>query len=431
MNVAIAGYGIEGKANVAYWQQKGDQVTILDEKELSDVPQGVTVVTGKAAFDNLGEYDMVIRTASLRPDRLVSARKAWSSTNEFFAVCPAPIIGVTGTKGKGTTASLITSILRSAGTTVHLVGNIGIAALDVLPTIQPTDVVVFEMSSFQLWDLEKSPQVAVVLMVEPDHLDVHTDMNDYLDAKSQIAAAQDVVDVVVYHSTNELSRRIAMHGEGKKVRYGVADDGGVYVESNTFCVQTQRICSTDVLQIPGAHNVENVCAAITAALAYDPSLSFEAITSGLKGFTGLPHRLKFIRELDGVQYYDDNYSSAPGAATAAIRSFTQPEVLIMGGHDKGIEFGELAIAIKGQTNIKRIILIGQTQQKIAAALDTHGLQGAYEMSSETELAPIVKRAHELAEPGDVVIMSPGCASFDMFKNFSDRGDQFIQLVEGL
>lgn len=431
MNVAVAGYGMEGKANVAYWLAKGARVTVLDEKEVVAVPVGVEVMTGPNVFDNLGDYDFVVRTASLRPDKLVSACKIWSATNEFFAECPAPIIGVTGTKGKGTTASLITSILRAAGKTTHLVGNIGVAALEVLPTIQPDDVVVFEMSSFQLWDLEKSPHIAVVLMVEPDHLDVHTSMDEYIAAKARITASQNSGDVTVYHPTNELSERVAMNGNGQKVRYGTVEDNGAYVVSNTFFIQTQQICGVDIMQIPGTHNIENACAAMSAVLAYDPSLHFDDIAAGLKSFTGLPHRLKFIRELGGVRYYDDNYSSAPGAAIAAMRAFEGPEVLIMGGYDKGVTFDELAGAVKNQPNIKRVVLIGQTRHKIAAALDAAGKSDIYELSNETTLGPIVQRVHELANKGDVVIMSPACASFDMFKNFSERGDQFIELVEGL
>lgn len=431
MNVAVAGYGIEGKANVEYWRAQGDMVTILDQKTLTDAPEGVEVRTGTGVFTDLSMYDMVIRTASLRPDKLQSARKIWSATNEFFARCPAPIIGVTGTKGKGTTSSLIASILRAAGKTVHLVGNIGVPALEVLPSIQPSDVVVFEMSSFQLWDLEKSPQTAVVLMIEPDHQDVHKNMDEYLNAKSRITASQDEDDAVIYHAYNPLSQAVALHGAGRKIRYGVKDDGGVYVESNTFFVQSQQICRADVMQITGVHNLENACAAITAVRLYDATIRPEAITEGLRSFTGLPHRLKYIRELDGVRYYDDNYSSAPGAAIAAMRSFTEPEILIMGGYDKGVTFTELAEAAKKQPNIKRIILMGQTQDKIASVLDEAGCSSLYERTDAKTLGPVVARAHELAEAGDVVIMSPACASFDMFTNFSDRGDQFIKLVEGL
>lgn len=431
MNVAVAGYGIEGKVNTLYWLSKGAQVTVLDEKDITDTPDGVMTVTGPHAFENLAAYDLVVRTASLRPDKLSSAKKIWSGTNEFFAECPAPIIGVTGTKGKGTTSSLIASMLQAAGKTVHLVGNIGVAALEVLPTIAPDDVVVFEMSSFQLWDLEKSPRVAVVLMIEPDHMDVHAHMDEYVRAKSNITAHQSTDDVAIYHPTNGFSREAAQKGSGKKIRYGVPDDGGAYVESNKLCIQGKQICELEKVQIPGQHNLENVCAAITAVLSYDPNTSFDAIAQGLSSFTGLQHRLKFIRELDGVKYYDDNYSSAPGATIAAMRAFTEPEVLIMGGYDKGVEFMALATATATQANVKRVILIGQTKNKIATALDAAGRSDVYELSDESALGPIVEKARSIAAPGDVVIMSPGCASFDMFKNFSDRGDQFIQLVEGL
>ncbi len=431
MNVAVAGYGMEGKVNTLYWLSKGAQVTVLDERDVADVPAGVATVTGSQAFSDLEMYDMVVRTASLRPDKLRSARKIWSGTNEFFAECSAPIIGVTGTKGKGTTSSLVASILRAGGKTVHLVGNIGVAALEVLPTIKSDDVVVFEMSSFQLWDLDTSPHISVVLMIEPDHMDVHAHMNEYVGAKSNIASHQNGSDVVIYHPTNEFSKTIANKSSGKKVRYGVSDDGGVYVESNKLCVHGQQICGIENIQIPGAHNVENVCAAVSAVLSYDEMFSFDAIARGLRDFTGLPHRLKFIREVGGVKFFDDNYSSAPGAAIAAMKSFELPEVLIMGGYDKGVEFIELAAAVRAQKNIKRIVLIGQTKSKIAAAFDAVGETDIYELSDETTLEPIIQRARSIAAPGDVVVMSPGCASFDMFKNFSDRGDQFIKLVEGL
>lgn len=443
MKVAIAWYGAEGQVNYRYYMSRGHDVTIVTPQVAAQypLPDGAKSIVGEDAFSHLEGFDLVVRSAGIRPDSLKTNGKIWSATNEFFAQCPAPIIGVTGTKGKGTTSSLIASILQAAGKTVHLVGNIGVPALEVLPSIRQEDIVVFEMSSFQLWDLEKSPHVAVVLMVEPDHQDVHLDMDEYVTAKANIRRYQGLDDVCIYHPTNEYSKRIAMTGDWPEDeqertqwqetagRYGIPDDGMVYVKENTFFVQSQQICSTDVMQIPGVHNLENACAAISAARVY--TVDNDAIEQGLRNFSGLPHRLKFIRELDGVHYYDDNYSSAPGAAIAAIRAFSQPEIIIMGGYNKGVEFNELAKAIKEQPNIKRIILMGQTRHTLAAALDAVGRKDLYEVTDETTLQPIVERATVLAKTGDVVIMSPACASFDMFNNFSDRGDQFIKLVEGL
>ena len=204
----------------------------------------MTVLTGERVFARLDNADMVVRTAGLPPREIRTKGRVWSATNEFFARCPAPIIGVTGTKGKGTTCSLIASILRAAGRTVHLVGNIGVPALDVLDQIRPEDVVVYELSSFQLWDLEASPHIAVVLMIEPDHLDVHTDFGEYVAAKQHIVQQQAPEDAVVYHPTNPYAAQIAQASAAQQQRYGVADDGAVCVQANTFFVQGRAICGS-------------------------------------------------------------------------------------------------------------------------------------------------------------------------------------------
>jgi len=428
MKVAIYWYGAEGQSNYQYYQAKGDDVTIVTTSVSDDypIPEGAKLIVREDAYNHLDGFDIVVRSAGIRPYSLKTDGKIWSATNEFFASCKAPIIGVTGTKGKGTTASLIASILEAAGKTVHLVGNIGIPPLERLAQIAPDDIVVFELSSFQLWDIEYSPHIAVVLMIEPDHLNVHANMDEYVNAKAGIVRFQTADDVIIYHPTNTFSAQIAAEGAGKKLRYAIPDDGAAYVRDDAFYYGEERICSIDVMQIPGMHNIENACAAITATFAVLNDIW--SVEAGLQSFTGLPHRLKFVREVNGVKYYDDNYSSAPGAAIAAMKSFTEPEVLIMGGYDKGIDFTELANAIVAQKNIKRIILMGKTRNKIAESLNQLGSSSIYEVSDDMTLSVIVQRARELAESGGVVIMSPACASFDMFKNFSERGEQFIQLV---
>lgn len=441
MKIAIAGYGIEGQANYRYFAAQGHEVAIADERtDVDDLPLGVPTILGEGAFEKLSGIDMVIRTASLSPRKIVTDGKIWSATNEFFARCPATIIGVTGTKGKGTTCSLITSLLRAAGKTVHLVGNIGVPALDVLPEIKPDDLVVFEMSSFQLWDLEKSPHVSVVLMIEPDHLNVHDDFTDYVGAKANIRCNQTLDDFCIYHPTNPNSRSIALdlpQGSGydetdwqaKAGRYAVPDDGQVYVESNTFFVQGNPICPVDALQLPGVHNQENACAALSAALKFTDD--FAALERGLREFEGLPHRLELVRELAGVKYYNDSFSSAPGATVAAIKSFAEPEILILGGIDKGADFKDLADTIQAQANVKQILIIGEIRQKLADYLASSGVSQPIEILDAKTMPEIVAIARLAAENGDVVILSPGCASFDMFKNFYDRGDQFRAVVEAL
>ncbi|NCU38250.1 UDP-N-acetylmuramoyl-L-alanine--D-glutamate ligase [Candidatus Saccharibacteria bacterium] len=431
MRVAIAGYGMEGEASYNYYVARGDEVIILDERhELGkQAPTGSHVILGSDAFEELGSYDLVIRTPSLTPLKLNGAKKIWSATNEFFAQCRAPIVAITGTKGKGTTSSLIASILRSAGYNVHLVGNIGTAALEVLPRITENDIVVFEISSFQLWDIERSPHVAVVLMIEPDHLNIHQDFDDYIAAKAHIRMYQNKDDICIYHPSNPYSFRVAQSSaEGEMIRYSSEDKGSVHVIDGNFVCNEQIICSVDALQLVGGHNIENACAAISAASVY--TADHNAIAQGLRQFTGLPHRIQFVREHADILYYNDSYSSAPAATIAALQSFSQPIVLIAGGSDKQADFSELAQTVQSRPSVTYVLLMGQTKDLMAQALDSVGFVG-YEICDERSLEPIFRRAVAQATVGSVVLLSPGCASFDMFENFTDRGQQFCKLVEAL
>lgn len=435
MKIAIAGYGVEGKANYAYWaKDPANELTIVDQRpieQLGELPEGARVTTGEAVFlERLDDFDLVIRTAGLAPYKLQTSTPIWSGTNEFFARCGAPIIGVTGTKGKGTTASLIHALFTASGRKSWLVGNIGLAAITTLSDIQPSDIVVYELSSFQLWDIEKSPQTAVVLMIESDHLNVHTSMEEYVQAKAGIARYQGAEDYCVYHSTNVYSAEIAQQSNASsKARYGAYNGGGVYVENGVFRNQDKIICSVDALQLRGAHNVENACAALTVAIYH--GLSNEVIEKGLRSFQGLPHRLEFVRSLEGVEYFNDSFSSAVGATIAAIRSFENPQIVIIGGVDKGGDFGALADEVAGTENIKEIILVGTVRQTIYKMLKERGVGHKATVFDGSTMTEIVSYAHSRAESGDVVLLSPGCASFDMFRDFYDRGDQFREEVRRL
>ncbi len=422
MKIAIAGYGTEGKASYRYWNTPKHQVVVVDEQEI-DVPVGASSITGEGVFGRLNGFDMVIRSPGLVPRKIITDGKIWSATNEFFAKCPALIIGVTGTKGKGTTSSLIASILRAAGKTVHLVGNIGQPALDVLPDIQPDDIVVYELSSFQLWDLEKSPQVAVVLMIEPDHLDVHADFTEYVAAKANIAANQLTTDRVVYYAGDEWSTQIAETSPGQRLPYPT--ERTAHVRGEYFYYGDTEVCATENVGLPGVHNLENACAAITATRPWVQD--GVVIAEGLHSFDGLPHRLKFVREVNGVRYYDDSIATTPGSAIAAIKAFQgQPLLLILGGHDKGADYENLLQVCHDEQ--VSVLAIGANRQHILELCAQYDVEAGQEPGG---MQDIVRRAAIETQHGSVVILSPAAASFDMFKNYADRGEQFIAAVNHL
>lgn len=427
MRIAIAWYGAEGQSSYRYFHERGDDVTIVTPQVSSQfpLPEGAKAIVGEHAFDHLSDFDVVVRSAALRPDRIVTNGKIWSATNEFFARCPAPIIGVTGTKGKGTTSSFVASILREAGKAVQLVGNIGVPPLDVLSLLQPDDIVVFELSSFQLWDLQKSPHTAVVLMIEPDHLDVHKDMAEYIAAKSGIVKHQTAQDTVISHPLNRYSEEIARQSPGRRMHFADSGEHEVYIRDGAFYRDEQRICGTDAVQLTGDFNLENACAAIAASLEYIDD--FAAIERGLRRFTGLPHRLKLVREVNGVGWYDDSIATTPGSAIAALQSFAGKNIVILlGGSDKGADY--TPIVQEAQRVGAIVVAIGHTGETIAKLCQSHHVRVIREAGMMPE---VVRAAAEIAQPDGVVILSPASASFDQYKSYSDRGDQFVAAVEGI
>jgi UDP-N-acetylmuramoylalanine--D-glutamate ligase len=427
MKIAIAGYGVEGEANYAYFSKDAtNQITIVDQNEATGrpVPDGAVTRFGPDAFEHLQDFDLVIRTAGLAPWKIKTNGRVWSSTNEFFEKCPAAIIGVTGSKGKGTTSSLIASILKEAGCTVWLVGNIGQPPLDLMDKIQPSDIVVYELSSFQLWDIERSPHTAVVLMIEQEHLDVHKDMAEYVAAKANITKHQTADDLLIFNATNEYSQAIAAGSQAQKV--GFPSEATTHIRDGFFYNGEQKLCSIEAVQLPGDHNLSNAIAAIDAVWKYTQDVT--AIERGLRAFKGLLHRLSFVRTVNDVRYYDDSIATTPGSAIAALRAFDAPKVIILGGSSKGSDFSELASELTKHD--VRAVVIGDEAPKIIAAMDAAGFSD-YTHVKDATAAGFTQKAAELAQPGGVVILSPAAASFGLFKNYVDRGEQYTAAVNSL
>ncbi len=430
MKVAIVGYDTEGKVSYEHFKAQEAEITICDQNTDLVVPDGVSTQLGQSYLDNLDQFDVIVRTPGLYPGKILAknpdvADKITSQTNIFFKHCPTKnIIGVTGTKGKGTTSSLITKMLEAAGKQVFLGGNIGLPPLTFLDQLDENSWVVLELSSFQLMDLRYSPHIAVCLMVEPEHLDWHEDFEEYLAAKQQLFMHQNSNDIAIYYPENENSLSIADATEGTLIPY--FEIPGAIIKGDSVVIHNQEICKTSELKLLGKHNWQNVCAAITAA--WQVTQDADAIQSVVTSFSGLEYRLEFVREVNGVMFYNDSFGTTPETATVAIEAFSAPKILILGGSDKGAKFDELAKAVR-KNNVRNVILIGERAKHIEFALKRAGYKN-YVLGGKT-MPEIVNQAQELAQSSDVVLLSTACASLDMFDNYKDRGAQFTQAVRAL
>jgi UDP-N-acetylmuramoylalanine--D-glutamate ligase len=432
MNVAIIGFGRQGRSAYDYWATAGNTITICDREENLDLPNDAHHQTGEYYLNRLDRFDIIVRSPSIHPRDIVARnspgilKKVTTVTNEFFKVCPTHnIVAVTGTKGKGTTSTLIAKMLEADGKRVHLGGNIGIPPLTLLrQNILPDDWVVLELANFQLIDLEYSPHIAVCLMVVPEHLDWHADSDEYYNAKTQLFRHQTSDDIAIYYDKNETSQRIASTSKGWKIPY-MAFPGGTVNDGN-LVIDNQVICKTSEVKLLGEHNQQNACAAITAM--WKISQNIEAMRTVLTSFTGLEHRLEFVKEVDGIKYYDDSFGTTPESTAVAIKAFTQPIVVILGGSDKGASYDELAQIISS-SQIRGVVLIGEQADHIRSALDRAGYSNT--VPGGSTMLEIVAAARTTAQPGDIVLLSPACASFDMFQNYEDRGNQFKTVVQSL
>lgn len=427
--IAILGYGIEGQALFSYFKNKGfKKITVFDEN--SSDPKFKHVIS------ELDKYDFVYRSPGIHKDHieLVKAKNTGSiissSTQYFFDNCPCKIIGVTGTKGKGTTSSLIYEILKEAGEDVYLGGNIGQSPLEFLDDLKENSLVVLELSSFQLHDITKSPHIAVVLNTTSDHLDYHKDREEYLSAKEGIVKYQTENDVLIINDDYPYKDRYIQLSKGKifKVSRIKITENGAYIKDNQIALIdngiVHYICKTDEVGLIGPHNLENIMPASVAC--YKLGTSVETIRKVVKTFMGLPHRLELIQEVNGVKYYNDSFSTTPETCIAAIQSFSTPLILIAGGSEKNSDYKELGKVISETANLKLVILMGETAKRINEAIGSS--QKVVIVNSYQEAFDL---AHNKAVTGDTVLMSPASASFDMFKNYKNRGDTFRKWVESL
>ena len=437
MNIAILGYGSQGKSAYEYWNRDSNEVTVCDQDESLELDDGVKKQLGKDYLKNLDQFDLLVRAPILHPSQIVKANpdnleildKVTTNTNEFFKACPTKnIIGVTGTKGKGTTSTLIAKMLEAAGKRVHLGGNIGIPPLELLKdNILPDDYVVLELANFQLIDLKYSPHIAVVLMVEPEHLDWHEDVEEYIAAKQQLFIHQSPEDIAIYYIDNEISASVADASEGKQIPF--FSTPGAEVIDGAVKVDNYEICKTSELKLLGKHNWQNVCAAVTTV--WQISQDIPALRAAVTSFSGLPYRIEFRREVNGVSYYNDSFATGQGATMAAVEAIKEPKVLIIGGYDRMLDISDFGKALKSHENdIRHVLLIGASADRVAQVLKNTDFDN-YTISGLKNMTDIIKIAQEMAHHGDAVVLSPGFASFDMFKNFEERGNKFNEAVAAL
>lgn len=445
--VAILGFGIEGQSVVDYLLSNASKITVLDEQERvkfdeitikSYEDRGIVFKFGKIA--NLEGFDLIFRSPGFHPELkiLQDAREkgteVTSATKLFFDLCPCPIIGVTGTKGKGTTSTLIYEMLKKEGIDAYLGGNIGIPPLSFLEKLTLDSQVVLELSSFQLADLHKSPHIAVFLMTTSEHLDYHKDVYEYVEAKRNIVSFQTPSDFAVFNRDYPASNESDINTEAKIYKVSREQDleQGCFVKNDKIVLRMhgteEEILDIKEISLPGRHNLENICAATVAALCAGATMN--SIIPVLKSFKGLEHRIEYVETVRGVRYFDDSFSTTPETAIAAIEAFTEQKVLILGGSSKNSDFTELGETISKSSTVKAIIGIGDEWVKIKEKIYGVGQQIKIVEGAEN-MRDVVEASAQVAEIGDVVLLSPACASFGMFQNYKHRGEEFKKEVKKL
>lgn len=455
--VAVVGLGVSNLPLIRFLLAKGCRVTAMDQKRpeemgeryasLSEMaaqpgPGSLELRLGPDYLGGLAGFSLVFLTPGMKKN-LPEIRQAQergaefsSEMNLFFRLCRAPILAVTGSAGKTTTTSLLGAIMRAGGRETHVTGNLGISLIEKVEEIEPGSVVVAELSSFQLQMLDRSPRVGVITNISPNHLDVHASMEEYVEAKKNIFRFQVPEDAAVLNYDNPTVRAMEAECPGRVFFFSRVSEPskGSFLRGDRLIFRDGErevtLCRLADIRLQGGHNVENVLAA--AAAASVAGVRGEAVASAVASFRGVVHRLELIRELAGVRYFNDSIATAPDRTAAALRTFEEPIVLIAGGYDKKIPFDDLAPLIVSK--VKTLLLMGVTADKIETAVIRAAADAGREppkIIRGRDLEELVSRARDAASPGDVVLLSPACASYDMYRNFEERGEHFRRLVNAL
>lgn len=437
--VVVLGIGVSNKPIIQMLLSYGAIVTACDKNDeltpelVSLMRMGAKFSLGEKYLDKL-DCDMLIRTPGMRPDlpQIQAAKKRGAKiTSEmelFFELCPCKIIGVTGSDGKTTTSTLIYNLLKQEGHTVYLGGNIGTPLLPKIEIMEKGQYAVVELSSFQLQTMRKSPHISVITNISPNHLDVHKSMEEYIEAKKNIFLHQTKTGRLILNADNEITAGLVSEAKGNVTTFTRSEENAnIVLRDGKIYMDGTAVLDTADIMLPGMHNVENYMAAIAAVQKIVKPATIRKVA---KNFAGVEHRIEYVREVDGVKFYNDSIASSPSRTRAGLNSFEQKIILIAGGYDKRIPFDQFGHDVKAK--VKRLYLIGATASKIKdAVVRAYDGKKTMPLFIYPTLEQAVKEAYMGAEAGDIVMLSPACASFDMFKNFEERGKRYKELVKSL
>lgn len=444
--IAVIGLGVSNLPLLDYLYEKNAKVTVFDKRTIDEIPKETMDKITKYSFEfSLGQYyleklkgfELIFRSPSCLPTipELVEAEKngaiITSEIELVLKMTPSKVIGVTGSDGKTTTTTLIYEILKHAGYNCFVGGNIGKPLFTRIKEMSPEDIIILELSSFQLMGMEVSPDISVITNISPNHLNIHKDYEEYIEAKKNIFKYQNEQGILIINYDNEITKTFNKEAKGKviyfssktKLEDGFIVDNNIIKESEAGI--RKHILNVKDIKLRGVHNFENICAALAATKTLvDSDVAYEAI----KDFQGVEHRLELVREIDGVKWYNDSVSSSPTRTIAGLNSYSEEIVLIAGGYDKNLDYTPIAKPIVEK--VKTLILIGQTSGKIYEAVKTELEKQNKNLNIYMcdSLEDSVSKAKKYAKPGQIVLFSPASASFDMFKDFADRGEKFKNLV---